>query len=150
MPNPLEDTRTEFIESVGLKSQSDGLPRTAGRLLGMLIWDGEEVAFGDLADKLQVSRGSISTATRILEERRLIKRTTKPGQRQDFFQLAENPYEKMLEVIALKLEHTKAEIAKTLSDIPEGESAIKARVEAYANFYEQMSGALCTVLNKAK
>lgn len=147
MQKSLEATRRDFIEKIGLKSQGDGLPRIAGRLLGLLIWDGEAVAFGDLADQLQVSRGSISAATRILEERRLIKRTAKPGQRQNYFQLAENPYAKMLEVIAIGLERTKEEIDNTLNEIPGSESEIKARVTAYADFYDQMSGAI-TLMRK--
>lgn len=37
---------------------------------------------------------------RILEEHRLIKRTAKPGQRQDYFRLADNPYARMLGTVA--------------------------------------------------
>ncbi len=146
MAKPLSQTRCDFIEKVGLKSQSEGLPRIAGRVLGLLIWDGEAIAFGELAQKLQVSRGSISSATRILEDRRLIKRTTKPGQRQDYFQLAENPYAQMLGGIADNLERAMQEINKTLRDIPEAEGEIKARVTAYSDFYQQMSGAIAATL----
>ncbi len=103
MTKNIKEIRSEFIEKIGMIVQNDGLPRIAGRLLGMLVWDGDAVSFSDLAAHLQVSRGSISTATRILEERRLIKRVAKPGQRQDYFQLADNPYAKMLETVAVGL-----------------------------------------------
>lgn len=148
MPKPIEDTRAEFIEKIGMIAQHDGLPRIAGRLLGLLVWDGEAVAFGDLADKLQVSRGSISTATRILEERRLIKRTAKPGQRLDFFQLADDPYSKMLETVALGLDRARAEIDNSLAEIPESEAGIKSRVADYANFYRKMSGAISEITER--
>lgn len=148
MQNPIDQTRSDFIEKIGLNSQNDGLPRIAGRVLGLLIWDGEAVAFGDLADRLQVSRGSISTATRILEARRLIRRITKPGVRQDFFQLSENPYEKMLESVAAGLERAKEQIDETLNEIPDTEPEIRARVAAYSEFYGQMSGAVATMITK--
>lgn len=79
MTKNIQEVRSEFIEKIGLQSQTDGFPRIAGRVLGLLVWDGEALAFSDLAEQLQVSRGSISTATRILEERRLIRRIAKPG-----------------------------------------------------------------------
>jgi len=150
MTKPIEDTRCEFIEKIGMIAQADGLPRIAGRLLGMLVWDGEAVAFGDLADQLQVSRGSISTATRILEERRLIKRTSKPGQRQDYFQLADNPYAKMLEAVAVGLTRAQEEIDDTLAEIPDTERAIKSRVAAYSSFYKRMAGAISIMINDLK
>jgi DNA-binding transcriptional regulator GbsR (MarR family) len=143
----MEQTRCDFIEKIGLIAQNDGLPRSAGRLLGLLVWDGTAVAFADLADQLQVSRGSISTASRILEARRLIKRVAKPGQRQDYFQLADDPYANMLQSVAVGLDVARAEIDATLGDIPEGEAAIKGRVAAYAAFYTQLSGAIATILD---
>lgn len=134
--------REEFIEKIGLIAQSDGMPRIAGRLMGLLVWDGEAVSFADLAARLQVSRGSISTATRILEERRLIRRTAKPGQRQDFFQLAENPFVQMLEAVSYAVARAREDIEGTLAKIPAREQGIRDRVGAYSRFYKQMSEAL--------
>lgn len=139
MTKELEQTRAEFIEKIGVMAQGDGLPRIAGRLLGLLIWDGHAISFGDLAIKLQVSRASISSATRILEERRLIKRTAKPGDRQDYLQIADKPYIKMMESVADGIEAAKAEIRDTLDDIPEANQDVRDRVQAYANFYDVLS-----------
>ncbi|MEN8838375.1 MAG: hypothetical protein ABF243_06185 [Celeribacter marinus] len=150
MTRNIEEIRGEFIEKIGLMAQADGLPRIAGRMLGLFIWDGEAVAFGDLANQLQVSRGSISTATRILEDRRLIKRIAKAGQRQDYFQLAENPYAQMLEHYVLGLERVQIEIAQTLGEIPTNEADIKGRIEAYGAFYRTMSGALSKLADDLK
>ncbi|MBB5720818.1 DNA-binding transcriptional regulator GbsR (MarR family) [Loktanella ponticola] len=145
MTQSIEETRSEFIEKIGVMAQTDGLPRIAGRMLGLFVWDVEAIAFGDLAEQLQVSRGSISTATRILEERRLIKRVAKPGDRQDYFQLAENPYAKMLDYYAETLGHTQAEITDTIEKIPADEAVIRARVTAYADFYKSMAAALTKI-----
>lgn len=142
MTQCLAATRSEFIEKIGLMAQADGLPRIAGRVLGLLVWDGAAVSFGELAQSLLVSRASISTATRILEQRRLIKRIAKPGQRQDFWQLADNPYSKMLEYFAGGMIRARGEIAQTIAQIPDDEAEIKARVQAYADFYRAMSEAV--------
>ena len=63
-----EQVRSDFIEKVGVIVQSEGFPRIAGRVLATLVYDGERVSFGALADRLEVSRGSISSSVRLLEE----------------------------------------------------------------------------------
>jgi len=146
MRHTLEETRSAFIEKIGLKAQADGLPRIAGRVLGLLIWDGTAVSFASLADQLMVSRGSISSATRILLERRLIKRIAKAGERQDFFQLSDAPYVSMMEATKISLDNAKDEIDATLNDIPDAQPEIKARVAAYADFYGKMSKAVDGIL----
>lgn len=148
MAKALEETRSEFIEKIGVMAQGDGLPRIAGRLLGMLIWDGNAISFGDLAIKLQVSRASISTATRNLEERRLIKRTAKPGERQDYLQIADKPYVKMMESVVDGMEAAKTEIRDTLDSIPKASQGVRDRVQAYADFYDVMSEAAQTAAKK--
>lgn len=150
MSEALEETRSAFIEKIGLKTQADGLPRIAGRVLGLLIWDGAAVSFGSLAEQLMVSRGSISSATRILLERRLIKRIAKAGERQDFFQLSDAPYVSMMEATKISLDNAKDEIDATLKDIPDAQAEIKARVAAYADFYGKMSKAVDGILSDMK
>ena len=135
MTKPLDLVRSEFIEKTGLIAQNLGIPRVAGRVLGMLLFDGEAVSFGDLARELQVSRGSISTSTRLLEDRALIKRLTKPGERQDFFQLAERPFPNMLARVQQELSRAQEDIQATVSEICDSRPDIKARVQDYANLH---------------
>lgn len=142
----VEVIRSEFIEKTGLITQAEGLPRIAGRVFGMLIFDGEMVSFGDLATRLQVSRASISTSIRLLEERGLVKRMTKPGERQDYFQLAPNPYATMLEGIQKRTRLTMGEIAQTIDSLPATADAA-GRLAAYANFYASMDAAVTVALD---
>lgn len=142
-----DPVRTDFIEKTGLITQAEGLPRIAGRVFGLLIYDGDVVSFGDLATKLQVSRASISTSIRILEERGLVKRVTKPGERQDFFQLAANPYGTMLEGIQKRNRSIQNDIAQTIQSLPADADAI-GRLTAYADFYASLDAAVAVALNK--
>ncbi|SEV93237.1 DNA-binding transcriptional regulator GbsR, MarR family [Cognatiyoonia koreensis] len=139
--NQLDAIRTDFIEKSGLISQAEGLPRIAGRVFGMLIFDGELVSFGDLANRLQVSRASISTSIRLLEERGLVKRKTKPGQRGDFFQLAQNPYATMLEGVHKRTLSTLDDIKQTIAALP-ADAEATARLTAYADFYASLESAV--------
>ena len=88
--------RERFIEQMGIIAQGDGVPRIAGRMMGLMIFDGRPYSFSELATELQVSRGSVSTNARILEQMGIIERTAVPGERQDYFQLADSPYEAVL------------------------------------------------------
>lgn len=142
----IKAVRSDFIENTGLVTQAEGLPRIAGRVFGMLIFDGELVSFGDLAKRLQVSRASISTSIRLLEERGLVKRMTKPGERQDYFQLAPNPYGTMLEGIQKRTQATMGEIAQTIGRLPATAEAT-GRLKAYAGFYASMDSAVTVALD---
>lgn len=139
--------RIDFIENTGMEAQANGLPRIAGRVFGLLIYDGDAVSFGDLADQLQVSRASISTSIRILEERGLVKRLAKPGERGDFFQLAPNPYATMLEGMQKRNRAVLDDIAGTIRKLPKCADAVE-RLTAHANFYATKGAALAVALDE--
>lgn len=145
----ISNIREEFIERIGLITQAEGLPRIAGRVFGLLIFDGEVVSFGDLAKQLQVSRGSISSSIRLLEERGLVRRIAKAGDRQDYFQLAPNPYVTMLEGIQKRSRATKDDIAQTIDALPPGANAIK-RLKDYAAFYASTEAAIGIAISDLK
>ncbi len=134
--------REEFIERIGLLAQGEGLPRIAGRLFATLVFDGERLSFGDLAEKLQVSRGSISSSVRLLEERDLIKRVAKPGDRQDYFQLADDPFGALLRLSAQRAERAAGEIRSTLRVLSDDADGPRRRLQAYADFYAAIESCL--------
>ena len=85
-----------FIERVGLAIEADGLPRIAGRMLGFMVLNGGPLSFSELAECLQVSRASVCTNARILSSLGVIERVSRPGDRQDYYQLAEAPYARLI------------------------------------------------------
>jgi DNA-binding transcriptional regulator GbsR (MarR family) len=76
----IKKVRERFIEQLGLVLQGGGLPRIAGRLMGLMNFDGRPYSFGELAVELQISRDSISTNARILEQMGIIERMAEPCQ----------------------------------------------------------------------
>ncbi|MEM9581208.1 MAG: MarR family transcriptional regulator, partial [Pseudomonadota bacterium] len=111
----VDKTRADFIEKVGQIAQGEGLPKIAGRVFGLLMFDGAPVSFGRLAEELQVSRGSVSSSVRLLEDRGLIKRIGLAGERQDFFQMADQPYTGLLEGALKRIQRAEQEIEATVS-----------------------------------
>ena len=149
-PHQIDSIRSEFIEKVGLIAQGEGLPKTAGRMFGLFIFDGETIAFGDLADLLQVSRGSVSSSVRILEDRGILKRVTKPGERQDFFQLTLNPFQNVLNHARRGVRNARDEIIATADSLPDEKADIKDRIDAFAGLYHAIDQSLGEALDRVK
>lgn len=76
----------QFVEEIGLFFERMGMPRMAGRILGvLLIADPPAQSITDLAQTLKASKSSISIMTRLLLETGLIERTASPVPRHDYF-----------------------------------------------------------------
>jgi DNA-binding transcriptional regulator GbsR (MarR family) len=76
-----------FVEDISLYFEQMGLPRTAGRVLGvLLISDPPAQSLTDLCAHLGASKSSVSTTTRLLVEMDLIERVPSPVPRQVYFQ----------------------------------------------------------------
>lgn len=140
-------TRSDFIEKIGLIAQAEGLPRIAGRVFGLLIFDGGPVSFADLASQLQVSRGSISSATRLLEDRGVIKRVALPGERRDYFQTTEQPFAGLLEGALKTSDRARDDIQASIDDLPREATEIRGRLQAFGDFYGTLSGVLRQALH---
>ncbi|MGO9489218.1 MAG: GbsR/MarR family transcriptional regulator [Solirubrobacteraceae bacterium] len=76
-----------FIEELGVQLELEaGAPRMVGRVLAwLLVCEPHEQSAAELAERLQASKGSISTATRVLLRMGLIERVRLRGQRFDRF-----------------------------------------------------------------
>jgi DNA-binding transcriptional regulator GbsR (MarR family) len=83
-----DDPIADFIEMMGVRFQEQNMPRIAGRLFGLVLIEPEPLSFAELAERLQVSRGSVSTNARMLVDLGYIERIGKPGDRHDHYQLA--------------------------------------------------------------
>ena len=141
----VEGVRERFIEQMGIVAQGDGVPRIAGRMMGLMIFDGRPYSFSELSTELMVSRGSVSTNARILEQQGIIERTAIPGDRQDYFQLADSPYEAVLIGALARSRKARDTIAKTVEALPaKGQTAPKQRLQAFEAFYSTIIEALET------
>ncbi len=75
-----------FIEDIGLFFEQMGMPRMAGRILGvLLISDPPAQSITDLGQKLKASKSSISIMARLLVERGLVERVASPIPRRDYY-----------------------------------------------------------------
>jgi DNA-binding transcriptional regulator GbsR (MarR family) len=85
-----------FIELMGRHLEEEGMPRIAGRLMGALLLNPKPATLDGLAQQLGVSKASISSNARLLENHGIATRVTLPGDRRDFYQISSNAEERSL------------------------------------------------------
>jgi DNA-binding transcriptional regulator GbsR (MarR family) len=68
-----------FIEGMGLYFEDFGVPRIAGRLLGLLLVTNRPLSLEEVATTLGVSRASVSTNARLILATGLVERVSLPA-----------------------------------------------------------------------
>lgn len=132
----LDKDSQEFIESMGLVFQTDGLPRIAGRILGFLTITDDEHSLQELADCLEVSRGSISTNTRLLEQFGMVERIAKSGDRQGFYRLAPNAFPSVLRGAIHRMHKAREIILKASDRVPKKAKGAHKNLAEMTRFYD--------------
>ena len=103
-----------FVERTGLSWESDGLPRIAGRIFGLLLVSPGACSLDDLAETLGVSKASVSTDARRLEQLGYLERTGFPGDRRDYYRVAADLGARTLETRLDRLR----EVRRLLAEAP--------------------------------
>lgn len=84
----MHEQSERFIERMGLQFESDGLPRTAGRIMGLLLIREDPLSLDSISVELGVSKGSCSMNCRLLESGGWAERVSLRGDRRDFYRVA--------------------------------------------------------------
>ena len=148
MSNDSDQTIEDFVERLGLVTQADGLPRIAGRIMGLMVIHGGPFSFTDLAEKLQISRASVSTNTRLLESLGVIERTTIPGERQDYFKIRPHPYSPLMQGYVERMRRARDMVGGTQNELPAEFDDAHERLQELNEFYETMIDSFEKVIEK--
>jgi DNA-binding transcriptional regulator GbsR (MarR family) len=130
---------TDFIERMGLALESDGLPRTAGRIFGLLLVSEDCRSLDQLAAELRVSKGSVSTNARLLEQRGVLERNSRPSDRRDYYRV---PPDLFAHTMAQRLErwrHFHEAVREARTTLPIRSRKVLQRIQEYEAAYAFMS-----------
>lgn len=130
MPN-----QTDFIEKFCMVAEQDGFPRIAGRLMGFLMLNEGPYTLDELADELQISKASASTNARLLEQHGMIARVLRPGDRRDFYQLADDHWERMFDVARKRLQKFHDVLEQTVQELPAKQSYGRKKLKEAQRFH---------------
>lgn len=134
----MDPVTQRWVERAGLRFETDGLPRTAGRILAYLLLSPGARSLDELAADLQVSKASASTNTSLLERLGAIERETRAGDRRDFFRLRENLHVRMLEHWLTGMRDTRAVLEAALEQGELQDAAVQERLQTLWVFFDHM------------
>ena len=127
---------------MGRHFEEEGVPRIAGRLFGQLMLLEAVASLDELAELLQVSKGSVSSNARLLEEWGLAERITRPGDRRDYYRLAPDLSERLVrrQIARIRLFIERLNDSRdVLGDLP---AAVGARFDDAVRFNEMVIDSL--------
>ncbi|MBK8904642.1 MAG: MarR family transcriptional regulator [Anaerolineaceae bacterium] len=142
LSNP-DEQLLHYVEEFGLFFEQFGLARTAGRILGwLLVCDPPHQTMDELAKALQVSKSSISTASRLLIQTGLVSKVSFPGERKDFYRISEDAW---IQAWTAKNNQTTAMrllAERGLALLPDDQSGRRSRLETMRDLYEFLEAEL--------
>src|ERR687895_347909 len=133
----VDDRVARFVERMGLLTEADGLPRIAGRIFGLLLVQPTECSLDDMAAALGVSKASISTDTRRLEQLGLLERTSRPGDRRDYYAISPNIVLRSLEVRLQRMRRFH-ELLDEARSLPIRSTAVRQRLDDLETAHHHM------------
>ena len=77
-----------FVEGTSALFEEDGVAPIAGLVFARLLLSPDPMALADLAAELRVSKASVSTDTRRLEDAGILERVVRAGDRRVFYRVA--------------------------------------------------------------
>ena len=144
----MHESVQSFVERMGLMMESEGLPRIAGRIFGFLLVHEGAYSLDELAERLQVSKASVSTNARLLEQFGLVERTSAPGDRRDFYQMGADAWERMLRSAQRKWEEVRQALTEAEAALPEEMDVGRSRLIRAEQFYLLMIDGVDRILER--
>jgi DNA-binding transcriptional regulator GbsR (MarR family) len=137
-----------FVETMGLTLESDGLPRIAGRIFGLLLVSEEARSLDDLAAELGVSKGSVSTNTRLLEQRGVLEQVSRPADRRDYYCVPKDLFSHTMAQRLARWQRFHEAIGAARTSLPIRSPEVKERLEEYEEAYSYMSRVIREALTR--
>jgi DNA-binding MarR family transcriptional regulator len=141
------DTPSEFIEQIAVLLEADGMPRVAGRLFGLLLVSEDARSLDELAEQLGVSKPSISVNARLLEDKGVVERVSRQGDRRDYYRIADDILERTLEQRINRWRRFHETIAGACASCG-GTDVVRIRLSHMADAYAHMLDATSRALNE--
>ena len=124
----MHESLQQFVERTALICEKEGMPRIAGRIFGFLLATGQTVSLEELAERLQASKASVSTNTRMLEQFGMIRRVGVLGDRRDYYRAQDDPWTSMLRAAQQRWREMVEVFGDAARDLPDDQGRTRAAV----------------------
>lgn len=138
-----------FIEDISLYFEQLGMPRMAGRILGvLLISDPPEQSMTDLCETLQASKSAISTSTRLLDEMGLIERAPSQAPRQVYFRFTPGGWGTFIRMYLRMMASLHQITERGLELLKDEDPALRERLQEAHDMFSLIEEELPTLLRR--
>ena len=141
MNNTIVAAQENFIQGLSRISQFWGFPKAMGAIFGAVYLSPEALCLDELVERVNVTKGAVSTNVRALERLGLVHRQVRIGERRDYY-IAETDFWKIIKGILREREksefdlalHTVDESLQMLEEVSEDD----ARTEQMAFYIKRL------------
>src|SRR5919106_4515189 len=144
----LDQATAHFIETMGLALESDGLPRISGRIFGLLLVSEDALSLDEIAAELRVSKGSVSTNARLLEQRGVLEQVSRPADRRDYYQVPRDLFSHTMAQRLARWQRFHEAIGQARASLPIRSLEVRERLEEYEEAYAYMSRVISEALGR--
>ena len=142
MKKTIEDVRNDFIDTIGETAERYGLTRIAGLLKGFLYVSRKPLSLDDMAQQLEVSKGSVSTNISWLERWKVVRRVFNRGDRKNYYEMRGTIWEIETEILKTifkdELERFTEYLARWKNDLEEAENGDTEEKEFLAQRFSEI------------
>ncbi|HEX2469468.1 MAG TPA: MarR family transcriptional regulator [Candidatus Limnocylindrales bacterium] len=145
----MTEGESAFVEEMGQALASYGMTPMAGRMWGwLLICDPPEQTAADLVEALQASRGAISGTARILTAAGMIRRSTRRGDRREYFSAPPEALDSFLENAGRIYRRFREIAERGLDAIADRPPASRSRLEELRDVFAFMEQEVPAVVDR--
>ena len=98
----LELVRERVIETMAKNMNLYGVTDSIGRLYGMLYFHNNPMTLDEMKEELKMSKTSMSTSVRVLQELKMVDKVWKKGNRKDLYQAEEDWHQTFIDFFTIK------------------------------------------------
>jgi len=144
----MDAATARFSDRMGQIFENEGEQRTAGRMFGFLLVSEGVVSLNHLAEALGVSKASASTNARALAQMGILERVSRPGDRQDYYQVTLDLFTRTMTRRIQRWQRFTEAVRDARRTIPIHSPAVRARLKAYETGWTYMVEAIGQALEK--
>ncbi|MBC8868607.1 MAG: HTH domain-containing protein [Planctomycetes bacterium] len=161
MKKTVEDVQNDFIDTSGEMAERYGLTRVGGLLKGLLLLSRQPLSLDDMAERLEVSKASVSTNIRLLERWKAVRRVFNRGDRKNYYELRGDLWDIETEIVSTVLKDEiekfgdclsqwKSELAEAEEGDPEEREFLTKRLEEIDEYFDAVRHVLELLTREGK
>ena len=123
MANDLQDIKRDFVEGLSHISRFWGFPRGVGAVFAVLYLSPSALSLDEIVRETGLTKGAISTDVRALARMGLVRRSSRLGDRKDYYEAETDFYRAIRSILG---ERQNTEFARSIDTVRQALTGLKA------------------------